>query len=508
MLSFPVTRGIRGAITVEANKEAAITSAACRLIQTMIAANQVDVEGITCIIFSVTQDLDACFPAAGARRAGLTEIPLFCTTEIPVPGSLPRCIRALMLVTTNRQLRDMRHIYLGEAAGLRPDWAASVMVEEEDGGSLSECRDAKADPCPAFRRTILDIAPYQPGKPISELERERGLTDIIKMASNENPLGPSPKAIEALRQSLSSLHIYPDGSCFELRQALARRLDVEDVQLIFGNGSDEVIKMLGLAFLEPDDEVLFCEPTFSEYAYTAHLMGARIRALPLADHAYDLEAMALAINPKTKIVFVCNPNNPTGAYVSKDKVEAFLARVPRDVLVVFDEAYYEYVTAPDYPDTISYVKEGRNVVVLRTFSKIYGLAGLRIGYGIAPIHLAELVHRVREPFNVNTSAQIGALAALEDDEHVRASQDLNNSGKAWLYKELSRLNLEYVPTETNFIFFNLEQDSQVIYEKLLDQGVITRSGGIFGCPTWLRVTIGTEAQNHRFIHALEKALHS
>lgn len=508
MLSFPVTRGIRGAITVEANTETAITEATCRLTQTMIAANQIDVESITCIIFSVTQDLNACFPAVGARRTGLTETPLFCTTEIPVPDSLPRCIRALMLINTNRRLEEIRHIYLGEAVKLRPDWATSTIFENGDSGLLSEYEDSKSTPCPSYRQTILDIAPYQPGKPISELKRERGVADIIKMASNENPLGPSPKAVEILRQSLSSLHIYPDGNCFELRQALANRLDVEGGQLIFGNGSDEVIKMLGLAFLEPGDEVLFCEPTFSEYAYAAHLMGAKPRVLPLANHAYDLEAMALAVNPKTKIVFVCNPNNPTGAYVGKDEVEAFLAKIPREVLVVFDEAYYEYVTATDYPDILSYVKEKRNVVVLRTFSKIYGLAGLRIGYGIAPLHIAELVHRVREPFNINSLAQIGALAALEDDEHVKASRDLNSSGKTWLYKELSRLDLEYVPTETNFIFFNLGQDSQMIYEKLLDDGVIARSGAIFGCPAWLRVTIGTEAQNHRFIDALEKALHS
>lgn len=499
MPSFPVTRGIRGAITVEANTEAAIIEGACRLTETMLAANQVDAEEITCIFFSVTQDLDAAFPAAGARRAGLTETPLLCTNEIPVPGSLPRCIRALMLVTTSRKLRDMRHVYLGEAASLRPD--LGTPTEAVDGSG-----ELQSDGPLSYRRTILDIAPYHPGKPISELQREKGLTDIVKLASNENPLGPSPRAIEALRLCLSSLHIYPDGDCFELRRTLASKLNVEEVQLIFGNGSDEVIKMLGLAFLEPGDEVLFCEPTFSEYAYVAHLMGAKTRALPLVNHAYDLEAMALAINPRTKMVFICNPNNPTGAYVGQDDVIAFLERIPEGVVVVFDEAYYEYVTAEDYPDTLSYVRAGQNVVVLRTFSKIYGLAGLRIGYGVAPNHVAKLVHRVREPFNINSAAQIGALAALHDDEHVRKSRQLNDRGKVWLYDAFSRMGLEYVPTESNFIFFNVEQDSQEIYEKLLDQGVIIRSGIVFGCPTWLRVTIGTEAQNHRFIRALERAL--
>jgi len=504
MLSFPVTRGIRGAITVDVNTEAAITNAACRLTKTMMAANQVDIEEIACIIFSVTQDLDAGFPAAGARLAGLTETPLFCTNEVPVPGSLPRCIRALMLVSTNSTLSEMRHIYLGEAASLRPDLAASTgLLELDEALSPTPMPSVQA---PTYRQTILNIVPYQAGKPISELQREQGLTDIIKLASNENPLGPSPKAITALEDSLGSLNIYPDGNCFELREALAQRLGVSGMQLIFGNGSDEVIKMLGLTFLEPGDEVLICEPTFSEYAYVTHLMGAKLRTLPLASHAFDLEAMSLAINPRTKMVFVCNPNNPTGAYVSQEKVNAFLAKIPDNVLVVFDEAYYEYVTAKDYPDTLSYVRTGQNVVVLRTFSKIYGLAGLRVGYGVDPKHIARLVHRVREPFNINGAAQIGALAALEDDDHIRRSQEVNNSGKSWLYQELSSLGLKYVPTETNFIFFNLEQDSQAVYQKLLGEGVIARSGAIFGCPTWLRVTIGTKEQNHRFIQALKRAL--
>ncbi len=504
MLSFPMTRGVRGAITIDINTEAAITEAACRLTQTMMAANQVTPGDIACIIFTVTSDLDAAFPAAGARQAGLTQTPLLCTNEIPVPDSLPRCIRALMLLSTNRELEEMRHIYLGEAATLRRDWALhtdSLSTHDQAGDQITG-----ATTVPSYRSTILDIAPYKPGKPISELQREKGLSDIIKMASNENPLGPSPKAVEAVQQALHSLHIYPDGNCFELRRALAEKLQVDQAQLIFGNGSDEVIKMLGLAFLEPGNEVLFCQPTFGEYAYAAHLMGATTRVLPLANHAYDLEAMAMAINSATKLVFICNPNNPTGAYVHGEAVDAFLDRVPDDVLVVFDEAYYEYVSAKDFPDSLSYVRQGRNVVVLRTFSKIYGLAGLRIGYGIAPHHIAELVHRVREPFNVNAPAQIGALAALGDIGHVARSRDVNEAGKVFLYKELARLGLPYIPTEANFIFFNLERDSQVVFERLLDEGVITRSGEVFGCPTWLRVTIGTAAENQRFVRALEKAL--
>lgn len=490
MLSFPVTRGVRGAITVEHNTETAIVEAACRLTRTMMDKNQVRPDEIACIVFTVTRDLDAAFPAAGARKAGLTQTPLLCTNEIPVPDSLPRCIRALMLLSTNLGLDDIHHVYLEDAASLRPDWAGQ----------------ANTTVTPSFRSTILDIASYQPGKPISELQREKGLTDIIKMASNENPLGPSPKAVAALRGALDSLHIYPDGNCFELRSALAKKLQVDQMQLIFGNGSDEVIKMLGLTFLEPGDEVLFCEPTFSEYAYATHLMGASSRALPLKDHAFDLEAMASAINPSTKLIFICNPNNPTGAYVDQKAVDSFLDKIPDHVVVVFDEAYYEYVMAEDFVDSLSYVREGRNVVVLRTFSKIYGLAGLRVGYGIAPSHIAELVHRVREPFNVNAAAQIGALAALDDIEHVKCSRDLNANGKAYLYRELSRLGLSYIPTETNFIFFDLGRDSEPVFNRLLDDGVITRMGKAFRCPTWLRVTIGTAEENQRFINSLEKAL--
>ncbi len=496
MLSLPMTRGIRGAITVDENTEAAITSAAWRLTQAMMDANQVEVEEIACIIFSVTADLDAAFPAAGARIAGLTTTPLFSTREIPVPGSLPRCIRALMLVNSSLGQGEIQHVYLEEAVKLRPDLACGQAEPEEGQGAG----------VPDYRKAILDIAPYQPGKPISELRREKGLTDIIKLASNENPLGPSPKAAAALQCLLPSLHIYPDGSCFDLRKALAKKLDIDPMELIFGNGSDEVIKMLGLTFLEPGDEVLVCEPTFSEYAYAANLMGAKLRSLPLADYAFDLEGMLAAINPKTKMVFICNPNNPTGAYVNEKAVDSFLAKVPEQVLIVFDEAYYEYVTADDYPETMKYIREGRNVVVLRTFSKIYGLAGLRIGYGVAPGQLAQLIQRVREPFNVNAAAQVAALAALEDEEHVIKSRELNEAGKNWLYQELAKLGLDYVPSQTNFVFIHLKHDSQVVYQRLLDRGVIARSGGVFGCPNWLRVTVGTQEENQRFIQALSEVM--
>lgn len=503
MLSYPVTRGIRGAITVDANTEEAIIKASYRLVREMMARNQVVPEDIATIIFSVTQDLDAAFPAAGARQAGLTQTALLCTNEVPVPGSLPRCIRALMLVTTNRKPEEIQHVYLEKAATLRPDLARPSKEPPETKG---EEQQQPARSLPSYRQEILNITPYVPGKPISELEREKGLTDIIKLASNENPLGPSPKAIDAVRQLAAQLHIYPDGNCHYLRRALAEKLAIQGDQLLFGNGSDEIIKMLGLTFLQPGDEVLFCTPTFSEYAFAAHLMGARIKTLPLKDYAYDLEAMAQALTSKTKLVFICNPNNPTGAIVDKKAVEKFMARVPDTAIVVFDEAYYEYVTANNYPDTLQYVRENRNVIILRTFSKIYGLAGTRIGYGIAPASLVRLVRRVREPFNINAVAQVAAIAALSDEEHIQRSRKVNEAGKKLLYEEFSRLKLPYVPTQTNFIFVDIKRDSRQVYESLLDKGVIVRTGDIFGCPTWLRVTIGTEEQNRRFLTELEAIL--
>ena len=499
MLSSPHTRGIRGAVTVEENTESAIVDAACRLTQAIIEQNELKQSEIACMLFTVTQDLDAAFPAAGARKAGLTQTALMCTNEIPVADSLEKCIRVLTLVSTNLKQEEIRHVYLGKAAALRPDWVDSAETEALP-------TTTPPFPTPSFRPTILDILPYQPGKPISELKRERDLNDVIKLASNENPLGPSPKALKAIKNVLNSLHIYPDGSCFELRQKLAQRFNVDGTQLLFGNGSDEVIKMFGLTFLESGDKVLFCEPTFSEYTYATKLMGASKHTAPLADYAFDLNALLKAIDSSTKLIFVCNPNNPTGAYLNHADVAKFLDKVPEHVLVVFDEAYYEYVTAEDFVDSLSFVREGRNVAVLRTFSKIYGLAGLRIGYGVAPKHIAELVHRVREPFNVNALAQIGALAALDDEDHVEQSRRQNQAGKEYLYRELADLNLEFIPTQANFIFFDLDQNAGLVFEKLLDKGIICRKGEVFGCPTWLRVTIGTETENRRFISALKTIL--
>ncbi|MDN5347248.1 MAG: histidinol-phosphate aminotransferase [Clostridia bacterium] len=360
---------------------------------------------------------------------------------------------------------------------------------------------------PKCREAILEIKPYVPGKPIEEVQRELGIQDVIKMASNENPLGPSPDAVLALREAVERVHLYPDGNCYYLKEALAARYGVSAENIIIGNGTDEILKLLAEAYINPGDEIVVADPTFSEYEFAAQVMAGRAVKVPCQNFRHDLKAMAAAITPRTRLVFVCNPNNPTGTIVSQKEVASFLDKVPPEVIVVFDEAYSEYVTAEDYPDTLAYIKEGRpNVIVLHTFSKIYGLAGLRVGYGLAAPEIIRAVNRVREPFNVNLLAQVAALAALKDEFHVAKSQEVNARGKEFLYGAFSALGLKFVPTEANFIFVDVGRDSREIFQKLLRKGVIVRTGDIFGYPNYLRITIGTRRQNERLIQSLKEIL--
>lgn len=358
-----------------------------------------------------------------------------------------------------------------------------------------------------FRKCILDIKPYTPGKPIEEVERELGLTNVIKMASNENPLGPSLKAVEAMQKFATKVNIYPDGNCYYLKQELAGQLGVTEDNLIVGNGSDEVIKLLAEAYINPGDEVIMATPSFSEYLYATQLMGGKMIMIPVDDtYTHDLKAMLEAVTDKTKVIFICNPNNPTGTMVSKEQIDKFLDQVPDNILVVLDEAYAEYVEDKKYPDSVQYVKSGKNVIVLRTFSKIYALSGLRIGYGIASKEIIELINRVREPFNVNSMAQTAALASLKDKEHLENSFKANSEGKQYLYKEFEKMGLNYVPTQTNFIFVDIGVDCKEAFQALMKKGVIIRTGDIFGEPTFIRVTIGKPEENERFIKALKEVL--
>lgn len=358
------------------------------------------------------------------------------------------------------------------------------------------------------RKALENIKPYVPGKPIEEVQREFGLDDVIKLASNENPLGPSPKAKEALVSGIADVHIYPDGSHYHLKQDLARFHGLDPDYFIIGNGSDEVLKLLAETFINEGDEGIMADPSFSEYDFCVTLMGGKMVKVPVNNGlGLDLQAMAAAITDKTKLVFVCNPNNPTGTIVRGNELDDFLAKVPDHVIVVFDEAYFEYVEDEGYRSGLDYLKEGhQNVVVLRTFSKIYGLSGLRVGYGIAQPELINWISRTREPFNVNSLAQLGARAALTDDEFVATSREVNNKGKEYLYREFQARNISFVPTHTNFIFADVGVDCKEVFQSLLKQGVIIRTGDIFGYPTYIRVTIGTEEENKRFIAALDKTL--
>jgi histidinol-phosphate aminotransferase len=360
-----------------------------------------------------------------------------------------------------------------------------------------------ADIC---RKCILNLVPYVPGKPIEEVKRELGIDDIVKMASNENPLGPSPKALDAMRTALENIALYPEGSCFELRQVLARNLGVEPDMLIFGTGADEVIHYLGVALLCEGDEIVQADPTFVQYKGASTLMDCKTRNVPLKDWTHDLKAMLGQVNEHTKLFFISNPNNPTGTIVYADQVEAVMDSLPERCVLVLDEAYYEYVDDPGYTRSIEWVKQGRNVIALRTFSKIYAMAGLRIGYGIAAKYITEMLERVRLPFNVNSVAQVGAIASLNDPGQVERTRKQNARSKEYLYRELDKMGVPYTPTQANFLWVDVMKDCREVFNALLRLGVIVRTGDIFGHPTHIRVTTGTDEQNERFVSALREAL--
>ncbi len=322
------------------------------------------------------------------------------------------------------------------------------------------------DRVPEYIRSLI---PYAPGKPIEEVEREYGIEGSVKLASNENPLGPSPKAVKALQERLQQLHLYPDGDCFYLRRALAAKLGVSPEQLIFGNGSNEIIELAVRTFMRPGDEAVMAHQAFVVYRLVVQAAGGCCKLVPLRDFTHDLETMARAITPRTRVLFLANPNNPTGTIYRKKEWERFLERVTSEVLVIVDEAYFEYVAHPDYPDSLVYQGANKSILTLRTFSKLYGLAGLRIGYGIGDKGMVDLMHRVRQPFNVNAAAQWAALAALEDHEHVKRTLEVNRQGMDYLREEMARMGLEQIPSQANFILVRVG-NGQDIFERLLRQG--------------------------------------
>ena len=350
---------------------------------------------------------------------------------------------------------------------------------------------------------ILKLVSYEPGKPVEELAREMGLQpeEIIKLASNENPLGPSPKALAAMRDALDRAHFYPDGGGWALRSAIAEKLGLARENVVLGNGSNEIIEFIGHAFLRPGDEVITARHAFAVYTLMAQLFGAKTVEVPDPGFTHDLNAMLSAVSLRTRQVFIANPNNPTGTMVGQQEIDRFMDRVPDDVLVIFDEAYYEFLDSP--PDVLKFVREGRNVVVMRTFSKIQGLAGLRIGYGLASQEIADVLQKTRQPFNANSIAQAGALAGIHDEEYMQKTRELTYEGREFLQGEFSSMGLEFVPSAANFVLLRVG-DGDKIFQALLRRGVIVRAMRSYKLPEWIRVSVGTMDQNRRFMAELRR----
>lgn len=355
---------------------------------------------------------------------------------------------------------------------------------------------------------VRNLQPYVPGKPVAELEREYGVKKAIKLASNENPLGPSPRAVEAVQQGLAQLARYPDGAGYDLRAALARRHGVALDQITLGNGSNDLLELITRAFVTPQYEVVFSEHAFAVYPIVTQAVGATARVAAVYNWGHDLAAMDALINERTRVVFIANPNNPTGTWLSGRVLEEFLQAVPPSVLVVVDEAYFEYARdiAADYPDASLWLTRFPNLIVTRTFSKAYGLAGLRVGYALSQPEVADVLNRVRQPFNVNSLAQVAALAALEDDDHLARSLACNRDGMRQLASAFTAMGLEFIPSAGNFVCVDMARDALGVYDALLREGVIVRPVGSYGMPQHLRVTIGLPEENERFIKALEKVL--
>jgi len=354
---------------------------------------------------------------------------------------------------------------------------------------------------------IRSIAPYQPGKPISELARELGLNeaDIIKLASNENPLGISPKAAAAIPPAIAGLSLYPDGSGYELKQALSAKFGVGAERIVLGNGSNDVLEMAARAFLSPGVKAVYAQHAFAVYPLATQATGATGIEVAARDYGHDLPAMLRAIDNDTRVVFIANPNNPTGTFIAPGAMHAFLRQVPESVLVVLDEAYQEYLPAELQADSVAWLREFPNLVVTRTFSKIYGLAGLRLGFALAHERVADLMNRVRQPFNANSVALAAAIPALNDADFIRRSREVNFAGMALLTKGFKRLELQYIPSQGNFVTVRVGDGAEV-FRRLLRRGVIVRPVAGYGLPQHLRITIGTEAENKRLLQALEESL--
>ena len=362
--------------------------------------------------------------------------------------------------------------------------------------------------------TVYDLAvagvqksiPYKAGKPIEELERELGLTNIVKLASNENPLGMGQKARAAIEAAISDLTLYPDGSGFHLKQALAEKFSVQADQITLGNGSNELLELVARAFLTPECEVIFSQHAFAVYPIVTQAVGAKAVVVPALHYGHDLQAMLSRVTDKTRVIFIANPNNPTGTLLAQRDVEAFIAALPNHVICVLDEAYFEFVSQSETIDSVSWLKNYPNLLITRTFSKAYGLAGLRVGYSLSSVEIADLLNRVRQPFNNNSLALAAAHAALEDVDYLQRTIANNTAGMAQLTEGFAELNLTWIPSAGNFVSVDLKQDGKAIYDKLLRKGVIVRPVDVYEMPTFLRISIGTQQENATFLNALKDVL--
>ncbi len=353
---------------------------------------------------------------------------------------------------------------------------------------------------------ILSLKPYVAGKPLEELEREYGITDAVKLASNENPLGPSPLAIKAIQQAVKNLHRYPNGGSYYLCERLSNCFGVGKESIILGNGSDDIIAMLARVLLQPGDEAVLPQPSFLFYEIMIRSSGAIPVQVPLKDNVADLSSMLKHISPKTRLIFLTNPHNPTGTLIVKPALDEFVKAIPADVVLVIDEAYIEFVREPNCPRSIDYLNSGKTIVGLRTFSKAYGLAGLRIGYGFMPSFLADLLNRIRQPFNVNSLAQAAAIAALDDETFLRDTVKLVSDELKFIYAGLDERGIEYLKSQANFLLIKIGQDANAVYEALLKQGVIVRSMTSYGYPDCIRVNVGLHDENVRMLEALDRVL--
>jgi histidinol-phosphate aminotransferase len=353
---------------------------------------------------------------------------------------------------------------------------------------------------------VQKLVPYKAGKPIEELERELGISNIVKLASNENPLGIGQKARDAIQNVMADLALYPDGSGFNLKKALAKKYDVDAEQITLGNGSNEILELVARAFLTPENEVIFSQHAFAVYPIVTQAVGAKAVVTPAINYGHDLLEMFERITPKTRLVFIANPNNPTGTLLKQEAIEHFVGLLPPHVICVLDEAYFEFVSQTEAVDSVSWLQKFPNLIITRTFSKAYGLAGLRVGYSLSSVACADLLNRVRQPFNNNSLALVAAEAALNDAEHVRATVKNNAAGMKQLTDGFEALGLNWIPSAGNFVSVDLDQAGAPIYEKLLRKGVIVRPIDVYEMPTFLRISIGTPAENTTFLDALKDVL--